>query len=74
MFSINCLEITATKKQWKKNKSIYKNLLSENDFAFLKTENTPVNKRFLFNDFYKEENGCLVPNTNRFLPEAISNR
>lgn len=69
MFSINCLEITATKSQWKENKSIYKNLLSDDDFASLTTDDTPVNKRFLFNDFYKEENGCLVPNTNRFLPD-----
>ncbi|MCQ2966829.1 MAG: hypothetical protein MJ250_08880, partial [Alphaproteobacteria bacterium] len=69
MFSINCLEITATKSQWKENKSIYKNLLSDDDFASLTTDDTPVNKRFLFNDFYKEENGCLVPNTHRFLPD-----
>lgn len=69
MFSINCLEITATKSQWKENKSIYKNLLSDDDFTSLTTDDTPVNKRFLFNDFYKEENGCLVPNTNRFLPD-----
>lgn len=69
MFSINCLEITATKEQWEKNKSIYKNLLSDDDFASLTTDDTPVNKRFLFNDLYKEENGCLVPNTHRFLPD-----
>ena len=73
MFSINCLEITVTRKQWKnrsfQNQSIYKNLLSDADFEFLDTDNTPVNKRFLFNDFYKIENGNLVENTDRTLPE-----
>lgn len=75
MFSINCLEITVTRKTWNdksfqsQNRSIYKNLLSDADFEFLDTDNTPVNKRFLFNDFYKIENGNLVENTDRALPE-----
>lgn len=31
-FSINCLEITATKKQWKTYASLYKNLLTDKDY------------------------------------------
>ena len=68
MFSINCLEITATKSEWESSKVLYKNLLSDKDFQDFDVS-TPVNKRFLFNDFYKEENGVLVPNPNRFLPD-----
>jgi energy-coupling factor transporter ATP-binding protein EcfA2 len=69
MFSINCLEITADKSQWEENKSLYKNLLSDNDYEGIENS-TPVNKRFFFNDFYqKEQHGVLKPNTNRTLPE-----
>lgn len=74
MFSINCLEITVTKNVWKneefqKNcRSIYKNLLSDKDFESI-NGNTPINKRFLFNDFYKEEYGNLATNKNRTLPD-----
>ena len=50
-FSINCLEITATKEQWKKSKSLYKNLLSEKDYR-KKEPNEKINKRFFFNDYY----------------------
>jgi len=60
MFSINCLEITASREQWSKNKSLYKNLLSENDydnFDAYKKEHTEAtfSKRFFFNDFYYHE-------------------
>lgn len=74
MFSINCLEITVTRKQWKdksfqeQNRSIYKNLLSDTDFDSLKDDDTPVNKRFLFNDFYIIKDGNLETNPNRALP------
>lgn len=74
MFSINCLEITVTKNVWKNeefqknHRSIYKNLLSDKDFESI-NGNTPINKRFLFNDFYKEEDGNLVVNKNRALPD-----
>ena len=50
-FSINCLEITATREQWKASKSLYKNLLSEKDYK-KKESNEKINKRFFFNDFY----------------------
>lgn len=69
MFSINCLEITADKSQWEQNKSLYKNLLSDEDFIGL-SEDTPVNKRYLFNDYYKfKTDGTLEKNPNRALPE-----
>ena len=69
MFSINCLEITASKSQWEENKSLYKNLLSDKDYNGL-GENTPVNKRYLFNDYYKfKADGSLEKNPNRALPE-----
>ena len=62
-FSINCLEITASKEIVEQNGSIYKNLLSSKDF-----ENTEfcLPKRFFFNDYYKREpdaEGMLVQNT-----------
>jgi len=50
-FSINCLEITATKEQWKLSRSLYKNLLSEKDYR-KKENNEKVGKRFFFNDYY----------------------
>ena len=76
MFSINCLEITATKEQWSNNKSLYKNLLSENDynnFYAYKKEHTEAtfSKRFFFNDFYyHEQYGNLKarPKEERLLP------
>ncbi len=77
MFSINCLEITVTRKQWKDksfqehNRSIYKNLLSDTDFDSLKDDDTPVNKRFLFNDFYIIKDGNLETNPNRALPDEF---
>ena len=57
-FSINCLEITATKEQWKRgDKGLYKRLLSEKDFDVFEQEKTDstetFKKRFFFNDFYK---------------------
>lgn len=52
-FSINCLEITATRDQWKEGASLYKNLLSEkdyNDFDEHKINpDEPFKKRFFFN-------------------------
>lgn len=51
-FGINCLEITATKEQWKLSKNLYKNLLSDNDYEGLQ-DNDPVGKRFFFNDFFE---------------------
>lgn len=65
-FSINCLEITATKEIVERNSNIYKNLLtakecSESGFKFP--------KRFFFNDCYKsvpEEHKpeCVEKDTN----------
>lgn len=56
-FSINCLEITATRDQWKEGASLYKNLLSEkdyNDFDEHKINpDEPFKKRFFFNDYYE---------------------
>ena len=55
-FSINCLEITATREQWIASKSLYKNLLSEKDYDdFDESRINPdeaFKKRFFFNDFY----------------------
>ncbi len=73
MFSINCLEITVPKNTWKENKSLYKNLVTKNDYLlFLKKHRTMAGfkKRFFFNDFYKKEQyGDLEINPNRALPE-----
>ena len=82
-FSVNCLEIIATKEEWKKNKSLYKNLLSENDYKNFEEEkvrkNEAFKKRFFFNDFYehnqhggleKNKNYCL--NSNVFFEEGIN--
>lgn len=74
MFRINCLEITVTKNQWKSKKfqenhrDIYKNLLSDKDFESIEGD-IPVNKRFLFNDFYKIENKCLKERDKRALSD-----
>ncbi|MBQ3839243.1 MAG: AAA family ATPase [Fibrobacter sp.] len=54
-FSINCLEITATKADWQKAPSLYKNLLSEKDYLEFEKSNRDqeqFHKRFFFNDFY----------------------
>ena len=73
MFSINCLEITASKSQWEENKSLYKNLLSNKDYDDFENDNVnhePFRKRFFFNDFYKkEQHGNLEKNQNRALPD-----
>lgn len=73
MFSINCLEITASKSQWEENKSLYKNLLSNKDYDDFENDNVnhePFRKRFFFNDFYeKKQHGNLETNTDRALPE-----
>ena len=73
MFSINCLEITASKSQWEENKSLYKNLLSNKDYDDFENDNVnhePFRKRFFFNDFYKkDQHGNLEKNQNRALPD-----
>ena len=66
-FSINCLEITATKEEWEKNKSLYKNLLSEKDYKKFEEEKVrkdeTFRKRFFFNDFYThDQHGGLKKN------------
>ena len=67
MFSINCLEITVPKKVWdnpefqNNSRSLYKNLLLDNDFNHL-GKDIPINKRFLFNDFFIEKNNQLIKN------------
>ena len=75
MFSINCLEITVTKKIWNDNefqnnyRSIYKNLLSDKDFNNC-NEEKPVNKRFYFNKSYIIEDGKQIKNSKeKLLPE-----
>ncbi|MBQ5464161.1 MAG: hypothetical protein IIT53_09115, partial [Fibrobacter sp.] len=52
MFSINCLEITASKAQWEQNKSLYKNLLSDKDF-YGHANDSSISKRYFFNDYYE---------------------
>ena len=56
-FCINCLEITATREQWKASKSLYKNLLSEKDYDEFDqhkiSADEPFKKRFFFNDYYE---------------------
>lgn len=67
MFSINCLEIMATKEQWINNKPLYKNLLSEKDYNSFDSykkdhSNATFCKRFFFNDFYyHKQYGDLRP-------------
>lgn len=73
MFSINCLEITASKSQWEQNKSLYKNLLSDEDYDNFEKDNTnheTFRKRFFFNDFYKKKQyEDLEKNPNQALPD-----
>lgn len=65
-FSINCLEITAKKYQWKLSRNLYKNLLSEEDYEGLE-DDSPFQKRFFFNDFYKHnQEGELEKSTHSF--------
>ncbi len=72
MFSINCLEITASKSQWRKNRSLYKNLLHREDYKQFKEKKGSVkgfSKRFLFNNYgsmnlsedANSNNACTVP-------------
>lgn len=69
MFSINCLEITASKSQWEQNKSLYKNLLSDKDFKGYAND-SPISKRYLFNDYYEfKADGTLDVNQRSTLPE-----
>ena len=65
-FSINCLEITAKKYQWKLSRNLYKNLLSEEDYEGLE-DDSPFQKRFFFNDFYEHnQEGVLEKSSNSF--------
>ena len=65
-FTINCLEITAKKWQWKSHRDLYKNLLSEEDYKGL-NDDAPFQKRFFFNDFYEHnQEGELEKSTNPF--------
>lgn len=65
-FSINCLEITATKEIVERNGNIYKNLLTAKEFS---ESGFKFPKRFFFNDCYKsvpEEHKpeCVEKDTN----------
>ena len=61
MFSINCLEITVPKEVWENpefqnnNRSIYKNLLSDNDYSKFEREHPGKTfyKRFMFNEYFR---------------------
>ena len=65
-FSINCLEITAKKYQWKLSRNLYKNLLTEKDYDGLE-DDAPFKKRFFFNDFYEHsKQGKLKKSSNPF--------
>ena len=74
MFSINCLEITASKNQWRKHRSLYKNLLARKDYKKFRI-NFPTekrfHKRFFFNDYYETIQSGVVPtkNNKRGLPK-----
>lgn len=75
-FSINCLEITATREQWKLYPSLYKNLLSENDYdEYEKNRTNPKDsfkKRFFFNDFYEHNQyGQLIEQQPHFDPSSF---
>lgn len=56
-FSIDCLEITASKEVLNHSKGLYKNLLSKEDYRNFeegkKSPDEPFKKRFFFNDFYR---------------------
>jgi AAA15 family ATPase/GTPase len=55
-FSINCLEITATKEQWKTYATLYKNLLTDKDYKEFEDKRLrSFKKRFFFNDFYEHK-------------------
>ena len=65
-FSINCLEITAKKCQWKLSRKLYKYLLSEEDYEDLE-DDSPFQKRYFFNDFYEHnQEGDLEKSPNPF--------
>ena len=74
MFSINCLEILASKSQWRKHRSLYKNLLARKDYRKFK-KNFPCtkrfHKRFFFNDYYinNQNGGYPTKNVYKPLPE-----
>ena len=75
-FSINCLEITATKEDWEKNKSLYKNLLCKKDYKIFEEEkvrkNETFKKRFFFNDFYTHnQHGGLEKNEKNHLNSNV---
>ena len=75
-FCINCLEITATKEEWEKNKSLYKNLLSGKDYINFEKEKTRKNetfrKRFFFNNFYVyDQHGELKKNEDNRLKSDV---
>ena len=61
MFSINCLEITVPKEVWdnpefkNNNRSIYKKLLSDDDYAKFEREHPGKSfyKRFMFNKYFR---------------------
>ena len=68
MFSINCLEITIPKEVWnnpdfkKNNRSIYKRLLSNDDYAEFERRHPgkPFYKRFMFNEYFTYKQNDLL--------------
>ncbi len=78
-FSIDCIQITASKVQWRLGRLLYKNLLSEKDFEKLR-EDEPVKKNFFFNDYYdnnlygnlKEKNSLERLESNSFFKKNIN--
>ena len=77
MFSINCLEITVPKEVWENpefqnnNRSIYKNLLSDNDYSKFEREHPGKTfyKRFMFNEYFRfASNDILEKNPDCHFP------
>ena len=77
MFSINCLEITVPKEVWdspkfkKNNRSIYKRLLSDDDYAEFERKHPGKTfyKRFMFNEYFRfNQDNILEKNPDYCLP------
>lgn len=77
MFSINCLEITVPKEVWENpefqnnNRSIYKKLLSDDDYVQFEREypGKSFYKRFMFNEYFRfTPNNALEKNPDCHFP------
>lgn len=67
-FSINCLEITATKEQWVQSKSLCKNLLSEEDYKQYAEKNPNPSESFKKRFFFYLHHFASLTRLTAFMP------